>query len=401
MRILNTTYLLILLGFTGYSQQSGPVYFKTSKVIKVGAAQVDEYLYYLQEMKVGIVANQSSLVGDEHLVDVLLKNDVNLVRVFSPEHGFRGNADAGKKVVDQRDEKTGLKIISLYGKNKKPRYDQLIDLDVVIFDLQDVGVRYYTYISTMYLVMQACAELEKKVIILDRPNPNGFYVDGPILDPEFKSFVGMHEVPLVHGMTVGEYAQMINGEGWLGDKLVCDLKVIKCLNYDHNDFYKLQVRPSPNLPNMASIFLYPSLGLFEGTVVSVGRGTSKPYQVIGHPKYPFGDTVFTPQPMFGAQNPKLNGERCSGFDLEEFGWDEMPRKGQVYLHWLLNMYESIPDSSTFFLSNGFFDLLAGTDQLRLQIQSGMKEKEIRNSWQDGLENFKTTRKKYLLYEDFD
>ncbi|MCB0481508.1 MAG: DUF1343 domain-containing protein [Flavobacteriales bacterium] len=401
MRLILTFHLLFLHLAYGHAQQSGPVFFKTDKVVKVGAVQVDEYLYDLQEMKVGVVANQSSLANEKHLVDLLIENNVNLVRVFSPEHGFRGTEDAGKKIGDQRDEKTGLKIISLYGKNKKPNYDQIIDLDVIVFDLQDVGVRYYTYISTMFLVMQACAEMEKKMIVLDRPNPNGFYVDGPVLDPKFSSFVGMHEVPLVHGMTIGEYARMINGEGWLGDGLKCNLKVITCKNYDHNDFFKLRVKPSPNLPNMSSIFLYPSLGLFEGTVVSVGRGTDKPFQQIGHPKYPYGDTSFVPKSVEGARTPKLMNEVCYGFDLEDFGLNEMPRMGKLYLHWLINMYESIPDSANFFLANGFFDLLAGTDRLRLQIIEGKKEKEIRASWQEDLVNFKGIRKKYLLYDDFE
>lgn len=396
-----STLFLLFVACQVLSQSTGGVYFKTDRTIEVGASRLDEYLYDCQERNVAVVANQSSLVNGTHLVDTLLSRGVNLVKVFSPEHGFRGTADAGKKVGSKRDEKTGLKIVSLYGRNKKPTYDQMIDVDVVLFDLQDVGVRFYTYISTMSLMMEACAELNKKMIILDRPNPNGHYVDGPILNPEFSSFIGMHQIPIVHGMTVGEYASMVNEEAWLKGGVKCDLKVITCNNYDHNDYYKLPVKPSPNLPNMSSIFLYPSLCLFEGTVVSIGRGTEKPFQLVGHPDYAHGDTLFVPESRSGATKPKLQDKVCKGFDLENFGWNDMPKRGELYLHWLLNFHEELKDSTQFFLENGFFDLLAGSDQLRNQIIEGKKENEIRESWSEGLKKFKLIRRKYLLYEDFE
>jgi uncharacterized protein YbbC (DUF1343 family) len=249
--------------------------------------------------------------------------------------------------------------------------------------------------------MQACAEMDKKMIVLDRPNPNGHFVDGPTLDPEFRSFVGMHEVPLVHGMTIGEYALMVNQEGWLGEDLKCDLEVIKCLNYDHNDFYKLPVKPSPNLPNMGSIFLYPSLGLFEGTVVSIGRGTSFPFQVVGHPNAKGFEFSFTPEPTEGARYPKLQGKECKGFDLRISGYTTVPKDARLNLEWLLTMYNQLKDDETpFFLENGFFNLLAGTDQLMADIVAGKSEKEIRESWQESLNAFREIRKKYLLYPDY-
>ncbi|MBD81650.1 MAG: hypothetical protein CL840_22210 [Crocinitomicaceae bacterium] len=379
-----------------------PLYFKTEKTIKSGAEQIDEYQYFLEENRVAVVANQTSMVGEEHLVDFLLANDVNVVKVFAPEHGFRGKADAGASIKDSRDQKTGLKITSLYGKNKKPSYDHLADVDVVVFDIQDVGVRFYTYISTMHYVMQSCAEMDKKMIVLDRPNPNGFYVDGPVLDLKFQSFIGMHEVPLVHGMTIGEYAQMVNGEGWLGEGLKCDLTVIPCLNYDHYDYYKLPIKPSPNLPNMESIFLYPSLGFFEGTVVSVGRGTDFPFQVVGHPDLKGMEFEFTPEPNEGARYPKLQGKSCKGYDLRQYGNDSAPFEKKINLTWIIETYNQLKNAKTpFFLENNFLNKLAGTDLLMKQIKEGKSESEIRESWQNQLNEFKPIRKKYLLYEDFE
>lgn len=393
--------LLILWGSISVSTAQEMVHYKTNDLIINGAERYHEYEHLLKEEKVAVVANQSSLINDStHLVDYLVQKGIDVVRVFSPEHGFRGDQDAGKSVKDQRDPKTGLKIISLYGKQKKPAYDHLADINVVVFDLQDVGVRFYTYISTMHYVMLACAEMKIKVIVLDRPNPNGHYVDGPVLKSEFKSFVGMHNVPLVHGMTIGEYANMVNDEGWLGKGIHCDLTVISCRNYDHNDFYKLDVKPSPNLPNMSSIYLYPSLALFEGTIVSVGRGTDSPFQIIGHPNLNEGDIEFTPKSTPGARSPKLMGEKCKGFYLKEFGETKMPWRKELYLFWLINMYKNL-DQDNFFLQNGFFDLLAGTDQLRLQILAGKKESDIRLSWKEELDRFKKIRKKYLLYHDFE
>lgn len=383
--------------------QDSAVVFKTNAEVICGAERYDEYEYYLREEKVAVVANQSSVINDTlHLVDFLMDKGVDILRVFSPEHGFRGKADAGAHIKDQRDAKTGLKLISLYGKSKKPAYDHLADVNVVVFDLQDVGVRFYTYISTMHYVMTACAEMKIKVVVLDRPNPNGFYVDGPMLESDFQSFVGMHPIPLVHGMTIGEYAKMINEEGWLENGVKCDLKVIPCLNYDHNDYYNLSIKPSPNLPNAASIFLYPSLAIFEGTVVSVGRGTETPFQIIGHPNVKEGDLEFTPTSGPGAKSPKLMDQKCKGYQLEHFGLSTLPKRKQLYLFWLINMYKELNTEETpFFLANGFFDRLAGTDKLRIQIEEGKKEEEIRESWQADIIGFKEIRKKYLLYKDFE
>jgi len=401
MRYQLLVFFFLLVQMTSsFGQQQ--VHYKTDKTITCGAAQLDEYQYFLEDNRVAVVANQTSKIGDEHLVDFLLANDVNVVKVFAPEHGFRGKADAGASIKDSRDAKTGLKITSLYGKNKKPSYDHLADVDVVIFDIQDVGVRFYTYISTMHYVMQACAEMEKKLIILDRPNPNGFYVDGPVLDLKFQSFVGMHEVPLVHGMTIGEYAKMVNGEGWLGEDLICDLTVIPCLNYDHYDYYKLPIKPSPNLPNMASIFLYSSLGFFEGTVVSVGRGTDFPFQVVGHPKVKGFEFKYTPMPNEGSHYPKLQGKVCMGYDLRKYGVTNTPFENKINLTWIIEMYNQLKGLETpFFLENNFLSKLAGTDQLKKQIIEGMSEEEIRATWKEDLQNFKPIRKKYLLYNDFE
>jgi len=370
------------------------------KDIKVGAELLDQYLPILKDQSVAVVANQSSIVGDKHLIDVLLENKISIHHVFAPEHGFRGFADAGEKVDDNIDEKTGLPIISLYGKNKKPSKEQLEGVDIVVFDIQDVGVRFYTYISTMHFVMEACAESGIKVLVLDRPNPNGFYIDGPVLKPQFKSFVGMHEVPLVHGMTIGEYAQMINEEGWLENGIACDLQVISCENYTHKDLYKLPVKPSPNLPNMTSIYLYPSLALFEGTIISVGRGTDKPFQQIGHPEFTNGDIVFTPKSGPGAKYPKLQDEECKGVDLSNFGSFYLRHTRRLYLYWMIETYKSFPKDKMFFNKNNFFNKLAGNAQLQVQIRNGLSETEIRASWQQDLLAFKEIRKKYLLYVDF-
>ncbi|UTW64691.1 DUF1343 domain-containing protein [bacterium SCSIO 12741] len=391
--------IVVSLNLIFCSQAVAQVPYKTVQTVVVGAEQFTQYSDLLEEARVAVVANHSSYVGEVHLVDFLLEQEVELVKVFSPEHGFRGTADAGEMVKNKKDPTTGVRIVSLYGSQKKPTFDHLADVDVVIFDIQDVGVRYYTYISTMHYVMQACAEMDKAFIVLDRPNPNGFYVDGPVLQEKFSSFVGIHPIPLVHGLTVGELAQMINGEGWLGEDLKCDLTVIPCINYDHNDYYKLPIKPSPNLPNMASIYLYPSLGLFEGTVVSVGRGTEKPFQMIGHPEIGTGDIQFTPESGPGAKYPKLMGEECKGYDLVNFGLNDMPKRKSLYLFWVINLKKEI--EGPYFLENHFFDLLAGTDELRNQIMEGKKEDEIRQSWQPELDAFKEIRKKYLLYEDFE
>lgn len=365
--------------------------------ILTGADQTEKYLHLLKDKQVGIVGNQTSEINLVHLVDTLIAHNVSVARVFSPEHGFRGKADAGEKVKNGKDSKTGIEIVSLYGKNKKPTSEQLDGLDILIFDIQDVGARFYTYISTLHYVMEACAEKNLKLLILDRPNPNGHIVDGPTLKPAYKSFIGMHPIPVLHGMTIGEYAHMINGEQWLTDAAQCEFEVIKCVNYTHNTAYALPVSPSPNLPNMSSIYLYPSLCFFEGTEVSVGRGTVMPFQHFGHPKMKATGYDFTPKPMFGAKKPKLNGEKCIGQNLREYGFQQMRSDAQLNLSWLIEAYKEI-GSKTFFKSNGFFNLLAGTNELKKQIENGTSYEDIRKSWQADLDKYKSMRVKYLLYK---
>tara|TARA_B100000809_G_scaffold266365_1_gene328736 strand:+ start:1460 stop:2692 length:1233 start_codon:yes stop_codon:yes gene_type:complete len=375
------------------------VEIKQQLPIIVGAARTDSYLKLLENKKIGIVANHTSMINNTHLVDSLVSLGIKVTKVFSPEHGFRGKADAGEQVSSDVDSKTGLPIVSLYGKNKKPTTEQFRDLDVIIFDIQDVGARFYTYISTMHYVMETCAETNKQLIVLDRPNPNGHYIDGPILEKAFKSFVGMHPVPIVHGMTVGEYAQMVNGEKWLANKVQCDLTVIKTENYDHTRFYELPIKPSPNLPNMSSIYLYPSLCLFEGTPISIGRGTAKPFQIMGHPSIKSDSYSFTPKSMSGAKNPKLKDQKCFGYDLEYFSTEYLKDKGGINLFWLTEVYKDFPNKEKFFTR--MFQLLSGTDKLQQQIEAGKTEEEIKATWKDGLEKFKVTRTKYLLYNDFE
>jgi uncharacterized protein YbbC (DUF1343 family) len=357
--------------------------------IHTGAEQIDLYLPDLQGKSVAMVVNHTSLVGKTHLVDTLLGLGVNIRKIFAPEHGFRGEADAGEKVNNGLDEKTKLPLISLYGKNKKPLPEQIADIDIVVFDIQDVGARFYTYISTMHYVMEACAENAKKVLILDRPNPNGSYADGPMLDLKYKSFVGMHPIPVVHGLTVCELANMINGEGWLANKLHCDLKVIKAKNYEHRKSYILPVRPSPNLPNQQSVLLYPSVCFFEGTKVSVARGTDFPFQAIGGTDPALGTFQFTPKSTFGAKEPMYKDKICYGLDLRT------EKITGLSLTHLIEFYQKSKLQDKFF--NSYFDTLAGTDMLRKQILAGMTESQIRASWQPELEKYKLLRKKYLLY----
>lgn len=357
-----------------------------------------QYLSLLKNKGVAIVANHSSMIGDTHLVDSLLALQVAIKKVFAPEHGFRGAADAGETVKNSKDKRTGLPVISLYGSRKKPSAEELKGIDVIVFDIQDVGTRFYTYISTMHYVMEACAENGKTLIVLDRPNPNGHFVDGPVREEQQKSFVGMHPVPIVHGMTIGEYAQMINGEGWLPGGRKCDLKVITCKGWNHQDLYQLPVKPSPNLPNMSSVYLYPSLCLFEGTIVSVGRGTDKPFQVIGYPGLTGGRSEFTPRSVVGAKHPPYENEKCSGFDLSQFGTVYMRSYKKIYLFWLKSIYEQ-SEKKNFFTD--YFNLLAGNTSLQQQIKDGKDIEEIRATWEEGLNKFKSIRKKYLLYPDFD
>lgn len=365
-----------------------------------GARVMSSYLPVLQGKRVAVVANHTTLVGSKHLVDTLLTVGVNIKKIFCPEHGFRGDFEAGEQIGNYTDKTTGLPVISLYGGSKKPKPTDLSDIDVVIFDLQDVGVRFYTYISTMHYVMEACAENGKPLIILDRPNPNGFYVDGPVLDTAFRSFVGMHPVPLVHGMTIGEYAQMINGEGWLKGKIKCQLTIIPCKGYTHSMTTALPVRPSPNLPNHLSVLLYPSLGLFEGTVVSVGRGTDYPFQVFGYPNFPDKGFRYIPVEKRGASvNPPYKGKPVYGIDLRDYSVNYFLDRREIILDWLIYSYSNYPEKEKFF--NNFFNLLAGTSELRQQIESGLSPSEIRATWQPALEQYKQIRKKYLLYPDFE
>lgn len=368
---------------------------KVDKII-TAANQTEKYLPLLKGKKVAIVANQTSVIFKNennehvHLVDSLLALGVNIVNVFAPEHGFRGKADAGEHIMDDVDIKTGLPIISLHGKNRKPLPEVLKEIDIVIFDIQDVGVRFYTYISTMSNVMEAAAENNVPVIILDRPNPNGHFVDGPTLEMEHKSFVGFHPIPLVYGMTIGEYAKMVNGEKWLKDGVQCDLTVIPLKNYTHDSQYHLPIRPSPNLPNDKSINLYPSLGFFEGTIINAGRGTEYQFQRYGAPFFPETEFSYTPQPNFGSKNPKFKGELCFGVDLTN-----TPRLSKVDISFLIDAYNKTPKGKDFFGKT--FTIHAGTLNLQKQIETGLTAEEIRASWQEDVNKFKKARKKYLLY----
>lgn len=386
------------------------------KYLKTGADQPEIYLSLLKDKKVGVLTNQTGIVNfdlkyeDEgihphdlktatinykqmHLVDFLYYNKINLKKIYAPEHGFRGTADAGELIKDGKDTKTGLPIISLYGNNKKPTKEQLADIDVMIFDLQDVGARFYTYISSLHYLMEACAENNIPVIVLDRPNPKGATVDGPVLEMKNKSFVGMHPIPVLHGMTIGEYAQMINGEKWLKNGVQAKLTIIPVKNYNKSMQYSLPVKPSPNLPNDVSINLYTSLCFFEGTNVSMGRGTEKQFQIYGSPFLKNMDFTFTPKPNEGAKDPVHNGVKCFGEDLSTHKTID-----GLSLEWLLKAYKNTNNKEKFF--NNFFIKLSGTDKLQKQIEKGLNEKEIRSTWKTGIEEFKETRKKYLLYTDF-
>ena len=395
---LTFSFLFFILNFS-FSQVIPEARMLSEKDVLVGAARFQEYIPKLAGKRVGVIANLTSKVGNSHLIDTLIKLGVNVKKIFGPEHGFRGDSDAGEKVNTGIDSKTGLPLISLYGKHNKPTREDLRDLDILLYDIQDVGVRFYTYISTMSYAMEACAENKKKLIILDRPNPNGFYVDGPVLDPLYKSFLGLHPVPVVYGMTCGEYALMVNGEKWLNKGLKCDVEVISVLNYTHADYYQLPEKPSPNLPNMMSVYMYPSLGLFEGTIVSMGRGTAFPFQVIGHPKIKESDFSFTPQPNAGAKNPKYQNQVCYGYDLRRFGEDYLRNLKQLNLLWLSGMYQSLKGEGEFFDAN--FNFHAGNNLLQEQIKKSMKENDISASWKNDIKKFKLIRSKYLLYKDFE
>ncbi len=385
--------LLCLMSFNLKAQQT------PDRELVLGAERLDVIQRHIEGQRVALVVNQTSILDHQniHLLDALLERGADIRKVFAPEHGFRGTIDAGATVQDSKDQKTGLPIVSLYGKNKKPTAEQLADVDVVIFDIQDVGARFFTYISTMHYVMEACAENGKQFLVLDRPNPNDF-VDGPVLKPGFESFVGMHPIPVLHGLTVGELAWMINEEGWLTSVPdTCRLLVVKMENWRHGDPYWLPVKPSPNLPNDQSIRLYPSLCFFEATNVSVGRGTYYPFQVLGAPDPKYGEFEFTPISISGFDTRPLHmNKRCYGVDLRE-----LPFEGGLTLRFFLDFYHKAgKDKASFFSRSNWFDLLAGSKELRMQIINGLTEEEIKASWQKDLEAYKALRKKYLLYEDY-
>ncbi|MEP2937025.1 MAG: DUF1343 domain-containing protein [Gilvibacter sp.] len=419
----NTVLLFLVLVLScaskGEENSEPEVHGERDKAVpSAGANQTEEYLALLQNKSIALVANQTSGIyngklkrtfvkvlasGDTlydlkrdqtHLVDSLLSRGVNIKNVFAPEHGFRGRVDAGELVADGKDLKTGLPIVSLYGKNKKPSNAQLQGIDLVVFDIQDVGVRFYTYIATMHLVMEACAEQNIPMLILDRPNPNGHYIDGPTMLPKHTGFLGKHPIPLVHGMTIGEYAQMINGEGWLKNGIQCDITIIKNKYYDHKSFYSLPVRPSPNLPNDIAINLYPSLGLLEGTTINAGRGTEMQFQIFGDPNLPqdIYKFTYTPESNFGAKYPKHKGSECNGLDLRKTTF-----MSQVDLTWIIEAYQNHPDKASFFNTDNF-TAHAGTPELQKQIEAGWSMDQIRDSWMLEIEGFKKTRAKYLLYE---
>ena len=392
MKAKKLFFFLMIISATQYS-------FCKEKVIMVpGANQTNEYFPLLKGKTIGIVANQTSMIGRIHLVDSLKSSGIKIKCVFAPEHGFRGEKGAGEKIINSIDQMTGIPIISLYGSHLKPDAKDLAGIDIIVFDIQDVGVRFYTYISTLQYVMEACAEYKIPLIILDRPNPNSFYIDGPVLDKKYSSFVGLQSVPVVYGLTIGEYAGMLNGEGWLKKKLKCNLKVIKIREYFHSYRYRLPVAPSPNLPDMDAVYLYPSLCFFEGTAVSVGRGTSKPFRLIGFPDNTIEGVSFTPRSIPEvAVNPPYRDTLCKGIDLSGEG-KNVAMGFSIQLKWLIQMYSAYPNKKIFF--NNFFDKLAGTDQLRKQIIERKTDVEIKKSWVAGIDSFMQIRKKYLLYFDY-
>lgn len=401
MRVKYLLILLILPYYSCISTRTNEITYQ--KPVLPGIYQVADYKAVLDGKTIAVVANQASMIEGKHLIDTLLNLSAStpisfyIKAIFSPEHGFSGTLDAGQSVEDERYEKDKINIVSLYGNKKKPTGEDLEGIDVVVFDLQDVGIRFYTYISTLHYVMEACAENNVELVVLDRPNPHVNYIDGPILEQEFKSFVGMHPVPVVYGLTIGEYAQMINGEGWLSNGISCKLNVVKIQNFSRDSYYEFPVKPSPNLPNMEAIYLYPSLCFFEGTEVSAGRGTDFPFQVFGHPGY--GDTTFyfTPESKPGASiNPKFKRKTCYGKDLRYLPIDSLKSMNEISLKYLLETYRKVTPNKDFF--NNYFDVLAGTENFRLDIVAGKTEEEIRARWKEGLEKYSPIRKKYLLYE---
>jgi uncharacterized protein YbbC (DUF1343 family) len=365
-----------------------------SSEIIMGAQNSSVYMSHLKGKRVAVVVNQSSLVYGEHLVDKLLREKIKVVKIFAPEHGFRGDADAGEHLKNGYDATTGLPIISLYGKHKKPSKKDLKNIDIIVFDIQDVGVRFYTYLSTLHYIMESASQSHLPVIVLDRPNPNGGRIDGEVLNLKYKSFVGMHPVPILYGMTIGEYALMINGEGWLKGGIKANLKVVRLGNYTHNTPYSLTVKPSPNLPNDLSIYLYPSLAFFEGTTFSAGRGTTRQFQLYGSPYYKKKGFSFKPISREGAKYPKHQNKTCYGVDL---GNEPIRMNGGINLSYLLDAYTNYPYKKKFFLKSRFIDKLSGSNKLRQQVLTGKSEKTIKKSWKKGLDKFKKIRQKYLIY----
>lgn len=398
---VNLKFFVFLMLFFQQNCTAGPteVQEDAPKDPVVAAERTDVYFPLLENKKLGLMVNHTSLVGSTHLVDTLLSTGMQVEVVFAPEHGFRGDADAGAVIGDGVDDKTGVKLLSLYGSKHKPDPEDLAGLDLVIFDIQDVGARFYTYVSSMTYLMEACAEQGIPFLVLDRPNPIGHYVDGQVLDTAYSSFVGLHPIPVVHGLTVGELATMINGEGWLNNGVKADLQVITCENYDHQTFYDLPVAPSPNLPNMKAIYLYPSTCFFEGTIASEGRGTEKQFQIFGHPDFPAGDYEFTPVSRKGALKPKLEGQLCRGFDLSGLSMDSLRNITTLQINYLIDFYRDFPDKDALFLKNLYLDKLAGGSELREAILSGTSAEAIRASWQPGLDAYKEKRKAYLLYAE--
>lgn len=387
-------FLTFSCGFVGCAQNIGARRLLDDTDAGIGAARMNLYLDLLKEKNVAVVTNHTGMIGDVHLVDTLMLLNINIKKIFSPEHGFRGTADEGAVINDDVDAKTGLKLVSLYGNNKKPTAEQLSDVDVVLFDLQDVGTRFYTYISTLTYVMEAAAENDVPVIVLDRPNPNGFYVDGPVLEEENASFVGLHCVPVVYGLTIGEYAEMVNGEGWMKNGVRCDLTVVPMSSYDRNAIYRLSSAPSPNLRDWQAVYLYPSLCFFEGTCVSVGRGTDRPFTRFGHPLLN-GDFAFTPTTAKGHAKPLLADKTCRGKNLVGFAEKFDQNKAQINLEWLMDSYNQLKDTIPFF--NKFFVKLAGTNKLQKQVEQGLSEDEIRASWQPEINTYLRIRERYLIY----
>ncbi len=388
-----TAVLGILFAFSGLSGR------QADEPILPGAYLTDAYFPLLQGKRIAVAGNHTSLIGDVHLVDTLLASGFDLIRVFSPEHGFRGQAADGELISSTYDAEKGLEVVSLYGRNRRPQQEHLEDLDIIVFDMQDVGARFYTYISTMTFIMDEAARANIPVIVLDRPNPNIHYVDGPVMELEHASFVGLHPVPVVYGMTIGEYAMMVNGEGWLRGGVEADLRVVEVANYHRRSQYTLPVAPSPNLPNMTSVYLYPSLCFFEGTVLSIGRGTDKAFQLIGHPDLPPETYTysFTPERRQASVNPPQLGKTCHGKDLSGMSLHLLQEKTALDLSYLINAYRDFPDKQGFF--NDYFERLAGNSKLRYQIMVGYTEEDIRASWQDELEEFLQVREQYLLYPE--